>query len=188
LLCEASAPWRSALRPGAALGLCALTRATILACLPVIAWWLWGGWRSAGSALALARRAARWWWRPGWRATSPSTTASSSPAAARRWCSGWATTRTPSRAPPPRRRHPRLYDLLPESASACSGLDELGQQDLFRARGQRLCARAAAGLRLRRWALKLRYFWWQSPQAGQLYPAAGFRLYQAFYLLQHGAW
>jgi hypothetical protein len=36
---------------------------------------------------------------------------------------------------------------------------------------------------LRRWAIKLGYFWWQSPQAGRLYPAAWFRLYQAFYLL-----
>jgi hypothetical protein len=75
-----------------------------------------------------------------------------------------------------------LYELLPPEERARLGqLDELGQQDFFR-------DEALAYVRARplafvgRWALKLGYFWWQSPQAGYLYPGAGFRLYQAFYL------
>ena len=34
-------PWRSACAAGLAIGLCVLTRPTILACVPVFGWWIW---------------------------------------------------------------------------------------------------------------------------------------------------
>jgi 4-amino-4-deoxy-L-arabinose transferase-like glycosyltransferase len=173
-------PWRSALLLGAALGLCALTRATILVCLPVMAWFLWPRARGKALALSLATAAvvvAPWvgrnlavhhrfvFTRSGtalvfWLGNNPHAFSGSAAA--------------PDGTP--------LYALIPEEErQRLSRLDELGQQDLFRAEATAY-VRAQPLAFLRRWAVKLGYFWWQSPQAGRLYPAAWFRLYQAFYL------
>jgi 4-amino-4-deoxy-L-arabinose transferase-like glycosyltransferase len=181
-------PWRSALYLGAAIGLCALSRATILVCLPVIAWWVWGrleARRLSSLALMLATAAlvvTPWvarnhavqhrfvFTRSGtglvfWLGNNPHA------------FSGSAT--TPDGTP--------LYRLLPPAQrQRLEQLDELGQQDLFRAEATAYVRARPLGF-LRRWAIKLGYFWWQSPQAGGLYPASVFRLYQAFYLLMMAA-
>ena len=65
-------PWRSACAAGLAIGLCVLTRPTILACVPMFGWWMWRrsserGVRAAAPVLALlgctAVVAAPWMWR-----------------------------------------------------------------------------------------------------------------------------
>jgi 4-amino-4-deoxy-L-arabinose transferase-like glycosyltransferase len=171
------ARWSIAL--GAALGLCVLTRATILVTLPIIAWWLWsrGGRRWLPLVLATAALVVVPWvirnyevqhrfvlTRSGtglvfWLGNNPH-----------------AFTGSATMAGQP------LYDLLPaDDLRHLRQLDELGQQEFFR--DQALAyVRARPLAFLGRWAIKLGYFWWQSPQAGYLYPGAWFRVYQAYYL------
>jgi hypothetical protein len=76
-----------------------------------------------------------------------------------------------------------LYELLPpHQGRQLRQLDELGQQDFFHDEAVAF-VRAHPLAFVGRWAVKLGYFWWQSPQAGYLYPGRWFRAYQAFYLL-----
>jgi len=183
LFFSTSRPGRSAVALGAALGLCVLSRATVLVCLPVIGWWVATRLdRGRLRALALAGLTATLVVAP-WvarnRAVQGRFVLTRSGTSLVFWLgnnphvfSGSAA--TPAGAP--------LYQLIPEEQRRrLSSLDELGQQDL-------LLAEATAYVRarplafLQRWAVKLGYFWWQSPQAGRLYPAPLFHLYQAFYL------
>ena len=176
-------PWRSAVVLGAVIGLCALTRATILVCLPVIAWWVWRALPQrrpaalavtlVAAALVVAPWVARNWavhhrlvfTRSGtalvfWLGNNPHAFSGSAADLAGR----------PLHALLPEEQRQRLFTL-----------DELGQQDHFRQEALAY-VRARPLAFLQRWAVKLGYFWWQSPQAGQRYPAGWFRLYQAFYL------
>ena len=183
LLLSTERPWRSALLLGAALGLCALSRATILVCLPVIAWWVWRRLerRMATMAVVLATAAlvvAPWVARN--HAVHHRFVLTRSGTALVFWLgnnphafTGSATTAGGG----------RVLELMPaDERQRLLHLDELGQQDLLRAEAGAY-VRAQPLAFLRRWAVKFSYFWWQSPQAGQLYPAAWFRLYQAFYLV-----
>jgi hypothetical protein len=184
LFFSARRPWRSALILGAAIGLCALSRATVLVCLPVIAWWVWGrleARRVPALAVILGTAAlvvAPWVARN--QAVHHRFVFTRSGTALVFWLgnnphafSGSAT--TPQGTP--------VLSLIPEDERERLGrLDELGQQDLLRQEAFDY-VRARPLAFLRRWVVKLRYFWWQSPQAGQRYPGAWFRLYQAFYLL-----
>jgi len=184
LFFSGSRPLRSALVLGAAIGLCVLSRATVLVCLPVIGWWVWtrlDGRRLATLALAAGTAAlvvAPWVARN--HAVHGRFVLTRSGTALVFWLgnnphrfSGSAA--TPAGDP--------LYEVIPEERRRqLRQLDELGQQELFLAEATAF-VRARPLAFLQRWAVKLGYFWWQSPQAGRLYPAAWFRLYQAFYLL-----
>jgi 4-amino-4-deoxy-L-arabinose transferase-like glycosyltransferase len=184
LFFSTSRPLRAAVVLGAAIGLCVLSRATVLVCLPVMGWWV-AARLPRGRLVALALAAgtaalvvAPWvarnylvhhrfiLTRSGtglvfWLGNNPHV------------FTGSAATATGD----------PLYQLIPhEQRRRLEQLDELGQQELFRAEATAF-VRARPLAFVQRWAVKLGYFWWQSPQAGHLYPAAGFRLYQAFYLL-----
>jgi 4-amino-4-deoxy-L-arabinose transferase-like glycosyltransferase len=183
-------PWRSAALVGAAIGVCVLSRATILVCLPVIGWWVWT--RSPGPSrtrlLQLALLAA-------------TVIAVVSPWVARNYTvhHRFVLTRTGTSLVFWLGNNPHvftgsaatmngehIFDVIPTpERERLSQLDELGQQDFFRAEATGF-VRAHPLAFLQRWATKLGYFWWQGPQAGRLYPTAWFRLYQAFYLLVIG--
>jgi 4-amino-4-deoxy-L-arabinose transferase-like glycosyltransferase len=179
-------PWRSAAAIGVAVGLCALSRGTIFVCLPVIGWWVWthAHGRARGRVLQLALLlgcaaavVAPWvirnqvvhgrfmLTRSGtslvfWLGNNPHA------------FSGSATTATGA---------PILAAIPPSLREQLRAADELGQQDLLR-REAVAFVRAQPLAFVGRWLTKLGYFWWQSPQAGRLYPTPLFRLYQAFYL------
>lgn len=175
-------PWRSALAVGGALGLCVWTRATVLAGLPVIGWWLWTrAERARPAVLALTLGTAALAIAP-WVARNAIVhhrfMLTRSGTALVFWLgnnphgfSGSAV--TPAGQP--------LYERLPaDQRRRLLERDELGQQDLLLAEATAFVRAHPLGF-LRRWAVKLGHFWWQSPQAGRLYPAPWFRLYQAFY-------
>jgi hypothetical protein len=178
-------PWRSALLLGGALGLCVLSRATILACLPVLAWWVatrLPGWRSRAAAVGLVVVAAAAVVAP-WVARNHAVhqrfVLTRSGTSLVFWLGNNPHRFTGSAATP---EGEPLYRLLPPADQArLATLDELGQQDHFAAEARRFVREQPIGF-LTRLATKLGYFWWQSPQGGHLYPAAGYRLYQAFYL------
>ena len=180
-------PWRSACAAGLAIGLCVLTRPTILACVPLFAWWMWRrsnarGLRAAAPALVLlacaGAVAAPWTWRNYevhhrfmltrsgtafvfWLGNNPYLFTGSAMT-----LDGGALI---SRAPAP------VLDRL-------HALDELGQQDYFEREAMQFIRDQPAAF-LTRWATKLGYFWWFSPQAGLLYPAAWLTGYKMFYTL-----
>lgn len=178
-------PWRSVLVVGGLLGLCVLTRPTILAFLPVLLWWVWT--RLPGARrLRLARLAmllitaalvvSPWVWRNYrvhnrfiltrsgtglvfWLGNNPY-----------RFTGSALTTAG----------EPLLFDALPASDWAhLLTLDELGQQDFLMAQAQRYIHDYPFAF-LKRWAQKWGYFWWWSPQAGQQYSQRWFQVYQWF--------
>jgi 4-amino-4-deoxy-L-arabinose transferase-like glycosyltransferase len=176
-------PWRSAVVVGAALGLCVLSRATVLVASPVIGWWLWThAERSRPAVLALVMGVAALVIAP-WVARNAAVhhrfVLTRSGTALVFWLgnnphafSGSAA--TPAGEP--------LYELVPaDERERLRHLGELGQQDLFMTEAATF-VRAHPLAFLHRWVLKLGYFWWQSPQAGRLYPALLFRAYQFFYV------
>lgn len=176
---------RSALLVGAALGLCVLSRATILACLPVLAWWFatrvpGARARVAVAALALGAAAvivAPWVIRN--HRIHDRFVLTRSGTSLVFWLGNNPHAFSGSAAAPG--GEPLYHRLPPADQARLLTLGELGQQDFFR-------AQALAHVRdqplafLGRWATKLGYFWWASPQAGHLYPKGWFRAYQAFYL------
>jgi 4-amino-4-deoxy-L-arabinose transferase-like glycosyltransferase len=174
-------PWvAGALALGAALGLCVLTRATVLVTVPIIAWWLWsrGGRRFLPLVLATAAAIVAPWTIRNYGVQHRFVLTRSGTSLVF-WLGNNPHVFSGSAATPDGRA---LYQLLPPDERAHLGqLDELGQQDFFHDEAVAF-VRAHPLAFLGRWAVKLGYFWWQSPQAGYLYPGAGFRLYQAFYL------
>ena len=180
-------PWRSACGAGGIVGLCVLTRPTILACMPLFSWWIWqrSGRRwvqAAASVMVLVACAAvvvaPWVWRNYevqrrfmltrsgtsfvfWLGNNPYIFTGS----AMTLDGGNVVTRVPA----------VVQDRL-------SHLDELGQQDYFRQEAFQFVASHPAEF-LKRSALKFEYFWWFSPQAGLLYPVAWLRAYRIFYVV-----
>lgn len=180
-------PWRSACAAGLTIGLCVLTRPTILACVPLFTWWMWRrssdrGVRAVAPVVALLACAAvvvgPWTWRNYevhhrfmltrsgtafvfWLGNNPylftgsAMTLDGSPVI--------------DRVPAPVRERLRA-------------LDELGQQDYFQGEAAQFVRDRPADF-LKRWAVKFGYFWWFSPQAGLLYPAAWLNGYKLFYAL-----
>lgn len=182
-----SHPWRSTLLLGGLVGLCVLSRATVLACLPVIAWWIWAhasgsrvarAGQLAGFALAAAVVVAPWVVRN--HHVQHRLVLTRSGTGLVFWLGNNPHAFTGSAATSD---GTALYELLPSDTRArLATLDEMGQQDLFHAEARRFIAERP-GAFVVRWAQKLFYFWWQTPQAGRLYPASWFRLYQGFYLV-----
>jgi 4-amino-4-deoxy-L-arabinose transferase-like glycosyltransferase len=181
-------PWRSALGLGAALGLCTLSRATILVCAPIVAWWVWRRDRARPARARLGRLAlvagaaalliAPWVARN--HAVHQRFMLTRSGTSLVFWLGNNPHRFTGSAATP---TGEALHQLLPpEQQARLRTLDELGQQDFFLAEARDF-VRAHPLAFVQRWLTKLGYFWWQSPQAGRLYPAAWFRAYQAYYLL-----
>ena len=177
-------PWRSVAWVGAAIGLGALTRATILVTLPIALWWTWT--RSEGPALrrlgllgtlvgVTGLLLAPWVMRNHavhgrlmlrssgfvfWLGNNPHEFSGSALTASR-----------------------PVFDSMPAAQRAqLAQLDELGQQD-FLGREAMDFVRAHPIAFVQRWVRKLWYFWWHHPQAGRLYPAAWFPLYQSFYVV-----
>ena len=176
-------PWRSTIVVGGLVGLCLLTRPTILACVPVMVWWMWRrstdaprsrALRCAILALCIAAVAAPWVWRNYrvhhrlmltrsgsafvfWLGNNPYVFTGSA--------------MTPDGIP--------VIDRVPASVRAeLNRRGEMGQQDYFSDESSAF-VRAQPIAFLKRWAVKFGYFWWFSPQAGQSYPSAWFPLYQA---------
>ena len=241
LFFSSTRPVRSAVVLGAAIGVCVLSRATVLVCLPVMGWWVAARLDRGRLAARDASRTEPKWAQPARmqgarRANTPRIQPTSNAAdglappvsatgdlhhgllsavalaaataalvvapwvARNRAVQGrfvltrsgtalvfWlgnnphafsGSAATPTGTP--------LYDLIPEEQRRrLRALDELGQQDLFLAEATAF-VRAHPLAFVQRWAVKLGYFWWQSPQAGHLYPAPLFRLYQIFYLAMMG--
>ena len=178
-------PWRSTVIAGGLIGLCVLTRPTILACLPMIGWWMWirstdavrsRVLRSAVLGLCIAAVAGPWAWRNYdahkrlmltrsgtafvfWLGNNPYLFTGSA--------------MTPDGVP--------IIDRVPAAVRAeLSRRDEMGQQDYFSDEAFAF-VRARPAAFVSRWITKFGYFWWFSPQAGQQYSAAGFRLFELFY-------
>lgn len=179
-------PWRSTVFAGSLIGLCVLTRPTILACVPAIIWWMWV--RSTDAArsraarcvvlgLCIAMVAGPWVWRNYrvhhrfmltrsgtafvfWLGNNPYLFSGSAMAA-----------------------DGAVIDKIPASVrSELARRDELGQQDYFQEEALRY-VRAQPLAFVKRSLAKFAYFWWFSPQAGLLYRAAWFRLYKVFYAI-----
>lgn len=177
-------PWRSIVLAGGVIGLSVLTRPTILACLPVMCWLIWTrsndrlllrAVRCAVLALCIGVVVTPWVWRNYqvhhrlmltrsgtsfvfWLGNNPYI------------FTGSAMTRDGG----------EIINQVPESVRAdLARRDELGQQDYFRDEAQRFVFAQPAEF-VRRSIVKFAYFWWFSPQAGLLYPAAAFRLFQLF--------
>jgi 4-amino-4-deoxy-L-arabinose transferase-like glycosyltransferase len=176
---------RMATALGACIGLATLTRPTILACLPLLLGWSWARTEKArrdprffaviGAAAVLvagpwvARNYAvhhRWMVTQSrgpllfWTGNNPhafSGTTTTSPGVA-------------------------VIESLPaQSMEHIKTLDELGQQDFFAEEASRF-VRDQPGEFLHRWATKLGYFWWETPQAGWMYPRGWFSVYRLSYL------
>jgi len=180
-------PWRSACAAGFILGLCILTRPTILACVPMFGWWIWQ--RSSRQTVQAAARlmallacaavvVTPWVWRNYevqqrfiltrsgtsfvfWLGNNPYIFTGSAMTADGGEVVAWV----------PGPVQDRLHQL-----------DELGQQDYFRQEAFRFVASHPAEF-LKRSALKFAYFWWFSPQAGLLYPAGWRHGYEGFYVI-----
>lgn len=183
---RADRPWRSAIFAGALLGACVLTRPTILACLPAMAWWIW---RRAPAT----RRA---------KLLVGATFVVSAAIVASPWV--WRNYRVHHRLMLTRSgtsfvfwlgNNPYLFtgsamtrdgvpviDRVPEAVRRELGRrDELGQQDYFQEEAARFVRERPLEF-ARRWMIKFWYFWWFSPQAGLLYPRASLRVFQLFYV------
>lgn len=183
---SAERPWRSACVGGLIIGLSVLTRPTILACVPMLGWWIWQRSNSrllhaAGQLAVLLACAAvvvaPWAWRNYeihrrfmltrsgtsfvfWLGNNPYLFTGSS--------------MTPDGGP--------IIDRVPDAVrDRLRRVDEVGQQDYFRQEASQFIA-SHPGEFLERSALKLGYFWWFSPQSGLLYPQAWLRIFKIFYL------
>lgn len=182
---RAERPWRSAIGLGVLVGLCTLTRPTILVCLPIIGWWVWRGsarrdrfLQVAGLAGAALLVVSPWVVRNYQVQHRVMLTRSGTPFVF--WLGNNPYRFTGSALTP---SGEAVISVVPQEVrDRLQGLDELRQQDLFR---QEALAhvRAHPIAFLGRWAVKVWYFWWGSPQAGLAYPAAGFRLYQTYYVV-----
>lgn len=176
---------------GVALGLCVLTRPTVVVVVPIIA--MWFIWRNGGAsgrrqrllllllALGLAAAIVAPWVARNYAVHERFIlTRTNTPFVF--WLGnhpGWtgsATTLSGESllvvAPPELRR--RLLER-----------DELGQNDLFREEAMRFVAHDPGGF-VRRTAIKLFYFWWFSPQFGVRYSAEPVWFYRVFYGLAAG--
>ncbi|OGX40532.1 MAG: hypothetical protein A3C53_08890 [Omnitrophica WOR_2 bacterium RIFCSPHIGHO2_02_FULL_68_15] len=176
-------PWRSTILVGLLVGLCTLTRPSILVCLPVIGWWVWRRSRTSrrGRLLALGVLMvcaglviAPWVWRNYQIHRRVILTRSGTSMVF--WLGNNPYRFTGSALTP---EGTALFDLVGDQLR---GLDELAQQDFFMAQAARYVREQPVGF-LKRWGIKWWYFWWFSPQAGLLYPSSWFHLYQGCYLL-----
>ncbi len=180
-----SRSWRSALVAGGLIGLCVLTRPTILVCLPAMMWWL-----SVRSTDAVRLRVARcvvlglciavvagpWVWRNYQVHHRLMLTRSGTSFVF--WLGNNPYVFTGSAMAPD---GGEIINKVPAQVlSELARRDELGQQDYFRDEAMRF-VRAHPIEFVRRWAVKFGYFWWFSPQAGLLYPKSWFRMFQMFY-------
>jgi hypothetical protein len=183
---SAQRPWRSSVTAGAMIGACVLTRPTILAMLPLVAWWIWR--RSTGTPLrrlapfavvtiCAGLVAAPWVWRNYevhhrlmltrsgssfvfWLGNNPYLFTGSS----------MTLDGTPV-----------VYSVPSAVRDELARLDELGQQEYFQREADAFVLAHPLDF-ARRVAIKFWYFWWFTPQAGLLYPALWLRLYQLFYI------
>jgi hypothetical protein len=177
-------PWRSIVLAGGVIGLSVLTRPTILACLPVMCWLIWTrsndrlllrAVRCAVLALCIGVVVAPWVWRNYQVHHRLMLTRSGTSFVF--WLGNNPYIFTGSAMTPD---GGEIINQVPESVRAdLARRDELGQQDYFRDEAHRFVF-AQPGEFVRRWIVKFAYFWWFSPQAGLLYPAAAFRLFQVF--------
>jgi hypothetical protein len=175
-------PWRSTIVTGGLVGLCLLTRPTILACLPVMAWWMWTrstdalrerALRCAVLGLCIAAVAAPWVWRN--YQVHHRLMLTRSGTAFVFWLGNNPYLFTGSAMTPD--GVPVINRVPPAVRAELSRRDEVGQQDYFSDESFAFI-RAQPMAFVRRWVAKFGYFWWFSPQAGQAYPSAWFRLFQ----------
>lgn len=181
----------SSLRLGLVTGVCVLTRPTIVASLPLVAWWLWRQvsrstrrWLRVGGiwVVTVVAVVGPWVWRNYQIHHRLILTRSGTPMVL--WIGNNPSVFTGSALTADGR--PLLIDVLPPAAQREVLMqDELGQQDWF-LRQARDCIVADPVSAIRRWVVKWWYFWWCSPQAGLLYPPTAFRLYQGWYLMLFG--
>ena len=190
--------WRSVVRLGGLLGLCVLTRPTIVAAVPLIGWWVWRrspprpGLR-VGEFLVIVGCAAAvvapWVWRNYHVHHRLILTRSGTSMVF--WIGNNPYRFTGSALTP--EGDPVLISVAPPAVrTQLLSLDELGQQDLLLAQARQF-VREHPWEFLRRWAVKWVYFWWFTPQAGLLYPPRWIRAYHAvsaplLLLLLIGAW
>ena len=185
LIVATNVRWRCLVVLGLLTGLCLLSRPTIVACLPLMSWWVWtrspvlGRTRllRVGVVLACAALLSGIWVVRNYRihqrfiltrsGTSLVFWLGNNPY--RFTGSALDATGEPLINAIPEDLHRRLL-----------ALDELGQQDLLMVQAQRYVRDHPLAF-LKRWGLKWWYFWWFSPQAGLLYPTRWFRVYQGFY-------
>jgi len=175
-------PWRSTIVTGGLVGLCLLTRPTILACLPVMAWWMWTrstdalrerALRCAVLGLCIAAVAAPWVWRN--YQVHHRLMLTRSGTAFVFWLGNNPYLFTGSAMTPD--GVPVINRVPPAVRAELSRRDEVGQQDYFSDESFAFI-RAQPMAFVRRWVAKFGYFWWFSPQAGQAYPPGWFRLFQ----------
>jgi hypothetical protein len=177
-------PWRSVVLAGGLIGLSVLTRPTILACLPAMCWLIWTRskdgllWRAAQCAvlaLCIGVVVTPWVWRNYQVHHRLMLTRSGTSFVF--WLGNNPYIFTGSAMTPD---GGEIINQVPESVRAdLARRDELGQQDYFRDDARRFVL-TQPGEVARRWIVKFAYFWWFSPQAGLLYPAAAFRFFQVF--------
>jgi len=181
-------PWRSAVVLGLLIGLCTLTRPTVLACLPVVWWWVWT--RSLRPRvvrlahlllipLVTATVVGPWVWRNYQVHHQFILTRSGTPMVF--WLGNNPYQFTGS-ALSPEGEALLINAAPPEVQQRILSLDELGQQEFLLSQAWGY-VRDHPGAFLKRWVLKLWYFWWFTPQAGLLYPTSWFRMYQAVYVM-----
>ena len=175
--------WRSLVTLGVLVGLCLLSRPTIVACLPLIAWWVWS--RSRGSerirpllgvgiVLACAALISGIWVARNYRIHRRFMLTRSGTSLVF-WLGNNPYRFTGSALDPT--GEPLLNAIPTDVHQQLLTLDELGQQDFLMAQAREHVRRHPIEF-LKRWALKWWYFWWFSPQAGLLYDARWFRAYQ----------
>jgi len=188
LLFSARRPWRAVVIIGLLIGLCTLTRPTVLASVPIVWWWVWKrspSFRSARLAqlcliplIALAV-VSPWVWRNYQIHHRLLLTRSGSPMVL--WLGNNPYQVTGS-ALTPDGRALLINAAPPEVQRHILSLDELGQQDFFFAQAWQQI-REHPALFLQRWAQRFWYFWWFTPQTGAFYPVSWLRLYHAVYVI-----
>jgi hypothetical protein len=175
-------PWRSTIIVGGLVGLCVLTRPTILACVPAMVWWIWTrsidairlrALRCVALGLCIAAVVGPWVWRN--YQVHHRLMLTRSGTAFVFWLGNNPYMFTGSAMTPD--GTPLIYRVPQAVRTELSRRDEVGQQDYFSGESFAFI-RAQPMAFVKRWIAKFGYFWWFSPQAGQSYPTTWFRLFQ----------